>query len=122
MQNVVRVNQVLYRWIRLNQNGTDIKDLIRSRGYKNIAIYGFTDLARCMVYEIDGSELNICYIIDMQGKNTQINIDTYTLNEVPNKDIDAVICCYLDDGDIMKELKKSFECDVITIEELLYEL
>ncbi len=122
MQNMVRVNHVLYRWIRLNQNGVDIKDLVRGRGYKNIAIYSFTDLARCLLYELAGSELKISYMIDLQGENTQINIDTYTLNEVPHKDVDAVICCYLDDSDIMKELKKCFECDVITIEELLYEL
>ena len=64
----------------------------------------------------------ISYIIDRQGENIPINISAYTLQEVENKNVDAVICCYLDDGDIRKELEKHFECDIITIEELLYEL
>lgn len=122
MQNVMRVNQTFYRWIRLGQNGVKIDTLIRARGYSNIAIYGFTDLARCLVYELDESDLNISYIIDRQGENIPINISAYTLQEVENKNVDVVICCYLDDGDIRKELEKHFECDIITIEELLYEL
>ena len=122
MQNVMRVNQTFYRWIRLGQNGVKIDTLIRARGYINIAIYGFTDLARCLIYELDKSDLNISYIIDRQGENIPINISAYTLQGVENKNVDAVICCYLDDGDIRKELEKHFECDIITIEELLYEL
>lgn len=122
MQNLTRVNQTLYRWIRLGQTEVTIESLLKNRGLRKIALYGFTDLARCMIYELDNSEIEIHYIIDMQGENLQINMPACRLEDTKTDDIDAVICCYLDDGETKEILQNRLGCNVITIEELVYEL
>lgn len=122
MQDLVRVSQTLYRWIRLGQIGVKMEDLLADRGYSRIVVYGFTDLARCLVYELDKGPVRILGIIDRQGKNLQIDMLSVSIDSLRKMDIDAVINCYLDDGRIAEQLKQYCDCEVISIEELVYEL
>ena len=112
----------MYRWIRLQQNGISIERLLNERGYRHIALYAFTDIARCVFYELSKSEIEVEYFIDQQGKNIQIDYPAFTPDEIDGLDVDVIIGCYIDDGILYKDLKKQFKCDVIEIGELLYEL
>jgi hypothetical protein len=122
MQDFYRISRVLYRWIRLKQTGESIENLLIKRGFYNIVIYGFTDIAKCLIYDLVHSEVTIRYMIDKKGSNVHIDFPTYTLSEIESEGIDAVICCYLGDDDIIYEIKKYFTCEVISVEELIYEV
>jgi hypothetical protein len=122
MQDKNRVINVLYRWIRFNQSGQSIEKLLLDKGFYNIAVYSFTPVSKSLIYELDGSQVNIAYLIDRYGSTLHINFKCCTLEEADSNGIDAVICCYIGDDKVVEDIKKYFSCPVLTMEEVLYEL
>lgn len=115
----------LTRWLRLNQSGIHIEDLLRQSGYNRIAIYGFCEIAMCLVYELQNTTTEVVCILDRKGEEIPFAYPCYHPNEVGKMDIDAVIVTPVDD---IKEIKKVLiplvkkGVDIVSIEDVLYEL
>lgn len=129
MGNKGRLLNYLYRWIRLGQQGVTIKQLMEEHGMANIAIYGYSMLTKCLIYELKESDIAIKFIIDRNADNLVISFPKYKLNEAPLKDVGHIIITPVDDyeslkADIREQLVQSGinGVSLITFEELIYEL
>lgn len=114
---------LLYRWIRLSQSGITIEKLLLDRNIRKIALYGFDRIARCILYELRVSAIQVQAIIDKKGDGILIDYTAYKLNEIGKLRVDAIILMPVDDyRDIKSRLCKYTQADIISIEDILYEL
>lgn len=114
---------LLYRWIRLAQSGITIEKLLLDRNIRSVAIYGFNRIAECMLYELRESNVQVQAIIDKKGDGILIDYTAYKPDEIGELEVDAVIMMPVDDyGDIKSKLLEYTRVDIISIEEILYEL
>lgn len=114
----------LNRWIRLQQEGIGVSDLIRKRDISRVAIYGFCDVTRTLIYELKESEIDIVCVIDRNAmKIDWYSFDFCTVEQINQKDVDAIIIMPVDDYQIIIEsLQHIKDVELITFEELIYEL
>lgn len=113
---------LLYRWIRFGQNGITVSKLLLNRGYHSIAIYGYNEIARCFMYEAEKGEFTIRYLIDRKGDTLPVSFSVLSVDEFNGDDVDALLVMLVDSEDVCDELRMRFKCDVISVEELFYEL
>ncbi|MBR4667276.1 MAG: hypothetical protein IKO76_00810 [Butyrivibrio sp.] len=112
----------LYRWIRLQQNGVTLESLLMNRGFYKIALYGFNEISKCVLYELANSQIIVDCIIDMKGRKTPVNYKCIYPDEVDCLQVDAIIVTFSNPQEVMDELEKNANCEVVSFEELIYEL
>ena len=114
----------LYRWIKLGQVGIRIEHLLSKRNIEKVAIYGFDKIAKCLVYELENSSIQIQAIIDKRGEQIEIcNKPIYSLDNIAEVEADAIILCPVAPYELVKrELEMHTDIKIITFEEVIYEL
>jgi len=118
-----RNENVLTRWIMLKQNQISIETLLFNRGYKKIIIYGFGKIGECLFYELINSGVTLEGIVDKRGKNIVVDYPCTTIENMGGMEADAVVVTVLSDYENIKKcIKEKMDVDVISIEELIYEL
>lgn len=114
--------KLLYRWIRLGQEGITIESMLMDRQFKKIAIYGFNEICKCLIYELDNSKVTIDCLIDERGDSLPINFKSIKPEKVSTIDVDAIIITFSEPNIVKNRLIKMANCKVISFEELVYEL
>lgn len=125
-ENEKRKKELLYRWIRLSQEGVTIAKLLKDRNARDIALYGYTELARLILYELKNSnEIKIRYIIDKRSGGLQISFSQKQPTDSSICDVDMILITLVDTKDI-QEVRENImvdsNCQIVTIEEVLYGL
>ena len=114
---------LLYRWIRLAQSGITLEKLLLDRKLQKIMLYGYTQIAECILYELKNSAIEVLAVIDKKGSNILIDYPAYKPNEIGSLKFDAIIMMPVDDYRLLKsELSHCTTAEIISIEEVLYEL
>ena len=114
---------LLYRWLRLGQSGITLERLLGDRKLYKIALYGYDQIADCILYELEKSSIVIDGIIDRKGSQILVEYRAYKPNDIRELKVDAIIVMPVDDFQSIKlELMQYTSTDIISIEEILYEL
>lgn len=116
----IRYYNLLNQWMYLKENNKNITDYLKENDILKVAVYGYGDLGKHLVKEIENSELEIIYIID---KQKEISSKWKVKEPDDNFDpVDAVIVtAFMDYEEILNNIKKKLKCPVISIEELVLE-
>ena len=91
-------------------------------GYKHIAIYGMHHMGKCLLNELQGSEICVDYAIDKRPENAEDLIKVYLPDEdLPTVDAVVVTAFYYFD-EIEDHLDNQLDCPIISIEDIIYEM
>lgn len=106
-------------WMEKMENGVMITDLLKRRGYHNIAIYGIGYLGNRLLNQIDTSEVEVSYIIDKKGGSVYGDIPVVRLtSDLKPVDVIIVSSTYYY-YEIKKNIEEHLSYDVISIEKLV---
>jgi glycosyltransferase involved in cell wall biosynthesis len=113
----------LNKWFNLKEKDIHIEQYFRSRGYRNIAIYGMGELGRHLYNELKVSKIIIKYGIDKSVKKYQdmglkVN-SSYDCEEPVDAIVVSVVYGY---EKIEMELQKNFNGPILSIEKIINEL
>lgn len=112
--------KLLNHWLYLNQNNYSIETYFNIRKIKTIAIYGMGELGQRLLDELINSQVEILYTIDKAIKHSYKNIKVVS---PPQKlsDVDAIIVTPIFKfNEIKKDLQKAYNCNVISLEDVIY--
>lgn len=110
--------RVLDLWVGMLEKGNTPVSYLKKAGYNSVAVYGYGMLGKHLVYQLQKEGFSVKYVIDRQIEKQADGMPLYPLQEgLP--EVDAVIVTVLYDYDnIMSELKKIVDADVLPIDKL----
>lgn len=112
--------EVMTKWIALKQDGINLATYLEKQGNKKVAIYGFSNLGRCLLNELENSKIEVIYIIDKKGKNIFAECPVFTPNdELPNVDIVIITTADHFVDEIERIIDQRIGCECVTIKELI---
>ncbi len=111
---------VMYKWLKLKNNGYSISDYFRKNGFHSVAIYGMRELGELLyddLQDVDDVQVECCIDRDMEGsyKGTRI----IRSNELLNVDVIVVTAVHYY-CEIERNLSENNNCRVVSIEDVLY--
>lgn len=112
------------QWVINKQEGKSMVKYLNSKGIKKIAIYGMGSMEELLYNELKNTEIEIEYFIDGNASNYEFMFDVIGINEIEKqKNVDAIIVTPIFDFlEIADKLKKVINCEIISLEEIIYSL
>lgn len=109
---------LLSSWLCLRQRGISLEKFFLDHGYSNIAIYGIGYLGKLLISELQGSTINIDYLIDCNVKR-EMGYPVYSLERLlPETDIIVVSVLHLY-GQIRAQLQLKTKSKVVSLQEVV---
>lgn len=111
---------VMYKWLKLKNNGYNIESYFKEHGFRSVAIYGMRELGELLYDELQGIEdvrVECCIDRDMEGsyKGTPI------VKPDAKCDADVIVVTAIHYfNDIENDLIKRVNGKVVSIEDVLY--
>lgn len=111
---------LLITWIEMKQEGKSLVEYFEYNNIKSIAIYGMKELGERLVKELEGSEIEIKYIIDQNADE----IETKLKKVKPDGElapVDAIVVTatwYFQD--IEEKLSSKVDYEIISLEDAVY--
>lgn len=114
--------KTLNQWLFLKNEGKNLEEYFLDNEYKNIAVYGLGELGHRLIEELRHSSINIKYAIDQNSESIFSEFEVLSLDDnLP--DVDAVIVTPIFDfNDIKQSLEDKINCNIISLEDIVYEL
>ncbi len=113
--------EMMSRWVRDKQDGKNFADYLNKKGYRRIAVYGMSYAGECLVNELKETNVKVAFGIDQRAETMNSDVDVKTMNE-KWEEVDAIVVTAITFFDEIKEnLEKKVTCDIISLEELIYE-
>lgn len=113
---------LLNQWLALKQQGKSLEMYFLENQYKTIIIYGMGEIGNRLYEELKNSRIEIKYAID---KNVIIEYDDLEIMELSNSmeqaDVVVVTAIFAFD-EIKKSIEDKFQCDIISLEDVIFEL
>lgn len=108
-------------WMKMIAEGKTIHSWLEDKQYKNIVIYGMGELGNRLYEQIKNMNI-VAYAIDQNP--ISIFKDLNVVSEVlESKTVDAVIITPVYDfGSIKSKLASKFDCDIISLEDMIYDI
>lgn len=108
------------QWLRLKQRNYKIDSLLIERGYMNIGIYGMKEFGERLIDELNDSSVHIECYIDKNPDNLLCDYEILSdLDKLP--EVDAIVVTAIADFEaIERELKTKVNCDVISLQALIW--
>lgn len=129
MFDKAKIINYFYRWVRLKQNGITLGKYLEDRKISKVAVYGYSLLTECLIYELDKSNVKLEFLIDRNAGNLVISFPKYKLEQAPLKEVSHILIMPVDDyetikNDIIDQMHKLEISNIglLTFEELIYEL
>lgn len=83
--------RLLLRWIKNYQDGNEITKLLVEKDWKNISIYGFSELGKLFYREIDKTKINVIDILDVRALSNRLEGTRALIPENGDIEVDVVI-------------------------------
>lgn len=113
---------LMNQWVKVKQENKDIAAYLAQRGYKKIAIYGMNYVGETLYDELKGTEVEVVYAIDKNANGIYADIDV-VLPDSNLQEVDAVIVTPIFFFEEIEELLiTKMEADIISMEDILYEV
>ncbi len=112
---------MMNQWMILKQEGKSINTYLKTKGYKEIAVYGMSVYGRHLIRELDGGDIKVKYVIDQNKRESYKGIEVYNPKEILEK-VDAVINTVIwDQRLIERSISGKMSCPVISLEDIVFE-
>lgn len=117
-----RYYQLFDNWMLVLEQQEGIEEFFKKRNIKEIGVYGYGNIGRHLITELLTTNIDIRYVIDKRAIITAEGLDKYLpTDNFP--EVDAIIitpiCEY---QEIERQLRKKFSGEVISMEDIIYEL
>lgn len=114
-----KIMMAMNSWIYALQNGKQIIRFFDKMSVRNIAIYGWGYLGKCMANELQNSYVKVQYVIDQNKKDIDGDIEVYDWND-PWPDVDLIVVTpFYEYKDIRNRIKAKKKCKVASIEKII---
>lgn len=113
---------MLNQWLILKQEGKSLEQYFISNGYKSIAIYGMGEMGNRLYEELKEKSVEIKYAIDKKADTTYAEIDVLSVeDDLPLVDA-VIVSAVFAFEEIEKDLENLFECPIISLEDIVYDI
>lgn len=113
---------LMNQWVKVKQEGKSIVDYLFHKGYKTISIYGISYAGETLFEEIKNSSIQIAYAIDQNADNICSEIKVLCPNDtLPLVDAIIVTPVYYFEN-IKEKLESKTSADILSLEDILYEI
>ena len=116
------INQMTSEWLLLKQREGSLAEMVKGKGVKKVAIYGFSRLGIFLYHELKNQDVQVMYAIDKSDLSWRMTaIDIFTPeDELPQ--VDAVIITpILDYYEIKENMMRKMDCQYLSLEDLINE-
>lgn len=117
--------QLFNAWLILKNQNIGLYKYFYDNNYASIGIYGFKELGKRLLEELNSNKIEIKFIMD---KNVRINDDNIKIpqlispqDKIPEVDVIVVTAIHYID-EIKNELMKKTTADIISLEDVVYSL
>lgn len=114
---------ILNQWLVLKQEGKSLEQFFIDNKYKTVAIYGMGELGNRLYDELkDSNNIQVKYAIDRNAASTYAEIEILELEAgLPEVDVIVVTAVFAFD-EIEEELKKKVECQIVSLNDVVWEV
>ena len=114
--------QVLNTWLELRNKNHNLKEYFINNNYKTIAIYGGGNLGIRLWEELQGTEVEIKYVIDNSVCILEEMIDIYSLEDELEK-VDVVVVTPIHAYESIKNsLTEKMDCEIVSLADVVSEI
>lgn len=113
---------LMNQWTKIKQEDKRISNYLLEKGYEKIAIYGMNYVGETLYRELNGTPIDVKYAIDKDYDKIFSDIEVLSPDDnLPEVDAMIVtpITCYEEIRDMLSD---KVQCQILSIEDLLYEL
>lgn len=113
-------NRLMVRWLGICLNGKDIFGYFEKKGYRQIAVYGVSEIGKLLITALEGTGVLVRYGIDVHADQDAIQIPLYRPEErMPDVDAIVVTAVYFYD-DICGQLRTGgIKVPIVSLREVL---
>lgn len=113
---------MMNQWVKVKQEGKQLSEYLKKKGYKTIAIYGMSYAGETLADELGGTDITVSYGIDKNADMIYSFIDVVHMED-ELKAVDAVVVTSVTSfEEIKQKLKSKISCPVISLEDILYDI
>lgn len=113
---------LMNQWVRVKQEGKNLSSYFEKKSYKKIAIYGMSYAGETLIEELRGTGIEISYGIDKNVTKMFLEVEVLSLED-NFSEVDAIVVTAVTFFDEIEEaLSKKVDYDIISLEDILYEV
>ncbi|MBD5136083.1 MAG: hypothetical protein HDT39_09020 [Lachnospiraceae bacterium] len=113
---------IMNYWMEANYRGRSISECLKEKEYTNIVIYGMGELGNRLYEQLQKTDVKVMYAIDKNPVSSYSELNVVGA-AMETTGVDAVIVTPVYDFDKIKEdLEGIFDCKIISLEEIVYEM
>lgn len=113
---------MMNQWVKVKQEGKSLASYLEKNDYKKIAIYGMSYAGETLVNELQGTGVVVAYGIDKRSDSINADVDVISADDIMEP-VDAVVVTAITFFDEIEEmLSEKFDCPIISLEDILYEV
>ncbi|MCI8378498.1 MAG: hypothetical protein HFH72_08255 [Lachnospiraceae bacterium] len=115
----------LNQWLVLKQKNKNLSEYFMRKNYKRIAVYGLGEMGNRLIDELLDTTIEVVYGVDKNINHTFCSMTVYALEDIGNasKEIDAIVVTPVFAFDeIVDSLKEKVDCDIVSLEDVVFEM
>ncbi len=123
MNKYIKQYHVMYKWLAIKISHGSIENFFIGKGYNSIAIYGWGDLGRLLATDLEGSSVDVAFIIDRRGSELySIDKPVFTPDNTVFPTVDVVVISVVDEfAEIYDSIKGKTTADIVSLETIIEE-
>ena len=117
------LTRLLAQWVNLKQNKKELKKYFLENDFRKIAVYGVSYVGKCLIRELQDTEIEIVYVIDQRGDAVDLEEEIRLFH--PDDELEAVDAVIVTSvyyfEQIEKKLEKKIDCPIISVSDIVFE-
>lgn len=113
---------MLNQWLILKNENKSIIEYFKKNSYNTIAVYGIGEMGNRLIEELENSDIVIKYAIDKNSGGLYANIPVLDMDDHLDEVDVIVVTATFAFNEIAEELRKKTSANIISLEDLIYEL
>ncbi len=113
---------LMNQWVKVKQEGKSIAEYLIQNNYRTVAIYGMSYAGETLFDELKSSDIQVAYAIDQNADNICSEVKIVSSgDELPLVDAIIITPVYYFNS-IREKLEAKTNADILSLEDILYEL
>ena len=112
---------ILLQWIRVHQEGRELKNYFVKNGFRTVAIYGMKELGEALLDELRDTEVEVKYGIDRDADAIYSDVDVFKPDELLEETDVVVVTAVHYYDEIEKMLSGKVKSRIVSIEDVVWE-
>jgi autonomous glycyl radical cofactor GrcA len=113
---------LLNQWLILKSEGKSISEYFLRENYKEISVYGMGELGNRLLEELKVCPVKVKYGIDKKAGGTYLGVDIISPEDELDKTDAIIVTAFFEFDEIRKELSKTADCPIISLEDVIYSI